>query len=92
LITRASLRKNAANQLLTLELRQTSQLPEKLFESGSDPRSFRGYGIMWHWLSSYGGVLAIVVTAGVAVLLVCCLSCSNCGSREKDDLFHRHEV
>jgi len=47
---------------------------------------------MLHWLSSYGGVLAIVVTAGVAVLLVCCLGCSNCSGRDKDDLFHRHEM
>jgi len=23
----------------------------------------------------------------VAVLLVCCLGCSNCSSRDKDDLF-----
>lgn len=47
---------------------------------------------MLHWLSTYAGVLAVVVTAGVAVLLICCLECSNCGGREKDDLFHRHEM
>jgi hypothetical protein len=28
----------------------------------------------------------------VAVLLFCCLECSDCGCREKDDLFKRHEV
>ena len=37
-------------------------------------------------------VLAILVTVGVAVLLVCCLECTNCGCREKDDSFRRHEV
>jgi hypothetical protein len=45
-----------------------------------------------HWLVDNGGVLAILVTAGVAVLLVCCLECSNCSCREKDDIFKHHEV
>jgi len=26
------------------------------------------------------------------VLLICCLECSDCSKREKDDLFDRHEV
>jgi hypothetical protein len=47
---------------------------------------------MMHWLSLNGGLLAVLVTVGVAVLLVCCLECSNCSKREKDDLFHRHEL
>lgn len=47
---------------------------------------------MLHWLIANGSVLAVVVTAGVAVLLVCCLECSHCSKREDDDLFHRHEV
>jgi hypothetical protein len=25
-------------------------------------------------------------------LLFCCLQCSHCGCREKDDLFKRHET
>ena len=33
-----------------------------------------------------------MVTAGVAVLRVCCLECTKCNCREKDDLFNRHEV
>ncbi len=45
-----------------------------------------------HWLLANGGVLAVLITAGVAVLLVCCLTCSNCARKEKDNLFHRHEV
>ncbi len=34
-------------------------------------------------------ILAIVVTVGVALLLVCCLECTNCSCRDKDDLFKR---
>lgn len=45
-----------------------------------------------HWFTANANVLAILVTVGVAVLLVCCLECSNCGCREKDDLFHRREI
>lgn len=47
---------------------------------------------MMHWLAVNGGVLAILVTVGVAILLVCCLACSRCSKREKDDLFERHEL
>ncbi len=45
-----------------------------------------------HWFSAHETVLALVITAAVAVLLVCCLQCSHCSCREKDDLFNRHEV
>jgi hypothetical protein len=45
-----------------------------------------------HWFTANENVLAMLVTAGVAVLLVCCLSCSKCPCREKDDIFKRHEV
>jgi len=44
------------------------------------------------WFMTSGSLLALVVTAGVAVLLVCCLGCSKCPCREKDDIFSRHEV
>ena len=40
-----------------------------------------------HWFDANGGLVAVLVTVGVAVLLVCCLGCSNCSSRDKDDLF-----
>ncbi len=42
-----------------------------------------------HWIVSSGSLLALVVTLGVAVLLVCCLGCAKCPNREKDDLFTR---
>ena len=45
-----------------------------------------------HWFATNGNALAVVVTAGVAVLLICCLGCSNCPCRDKDDIFHRHEL
>jgi hypothetical protein len=44
------------------------------------------------WLEMNATVLAVLVAAGVAVLIVCCLECSKCGCREKDELFKRHEV
>ena len=47
---------------------------------------------LFHWFAVNGNILAIVVTAGVAVLLVCCLGCSNCPCRDKDDLFRRREL
>jgi hypothetical protein len=45
-----------------------------------------------HWVAAHGNIVALVVTAGVALLIGCCLSCSNCGCREKDELFKRREV
>jgi len=47
---------------------------------------------MIHWFMTSGSLLAVLVTAGVAVLLVCCLGCSECPCREKDDLFRRRQV
>jgi hypothetical protein len=46
---------------------------------------------LMHWLTVNGSILAVLVTVGVAVLLVCCLECSHCSCREKDSLF-RHET
>ncbi len=45
-----------------------------------------------HWLAINGSVLAVVVTVGVALLLVCCLGCSDCPCRDKDDLFRRRQL
>jgi hypothetical protein len=81
--------------------RRSSAIPmvaQSLSISGSSAKHFVehvGYLDMHnliHWFASNGTVLAILVTAGVAVLLVCCLGCSNCPSRDKDDLFRRHEM
>lgn len=47
---------------------------------------------LMQWLVTSGSLLALVVTGGVAVLLVCCLGCAKCSGREKDDIFTRHEV
>ena len=48
--------------------------------------------ILAHWLAVNGSVLAVLVTVGVAVLLVACLECTHCPKREKDEFFRRHEV
>jgi len=45
-----------------------------------------------HWFAMNGGVLAVLVTVGVAVLLVSCLECSDCSSREKDEIFRHHAL
>jgi hypothetical protein len=45
-----------------------------------------------HWILVSGSLVALVVTIGVAVLLVCCLSCARCPLKEKDELFKRREV
>jgi hypothetical protein len=45
-----------------------------------------------HWLVANGSLLAIIATAGVAILLVCCLECTDCPGREKDELFRHHSA
>jgi hypothetical protein len=45
-----------------------------------------------HWFEMNGTILSILVTVGVAVLLVCCLGCADCPAREKDDLFRHRNV
>jgi hypothetical protein len=45
-----------------------------------------------HWITTNGTLLAVLVTVGVAVLLVCCMGCSSCPAREKDDLFRRRDA
>jgi heme/copper-type cytochrome/quinol oxidase subunit 2 len=45
-----------------------------------------------HWITTNSTLLAIIVTVGVAVLLACCMGCSNCPAREKDDLFRRRDA
>jgi hypothetical protein len=45
-----------------------------------------------HWLTTNANVLAILITVGVAVLVVCCIGCTNCSCREKDEFFRRHQA
>jgi hypothetical protein len=45
-----------------------------------------------HWFTVYENTVAVLVTLGVALLVVCCLECSDCPSRDKDDIFNRHTV
>ena len=45
-----------------------------------------------HWIAVNRSVLAVLVTVGIAVLLVACLECTHCPKRKKDEIFSRHEV
>ena len=53
--------------------------------------SFNMNGLV-HWFAINVNVLAAVVTIGVAVLLACCLGCSDCSRCDKDNLFCHHIV
>jgi hypothetical protein len=44
------------------------------------------------WFATYENAVALLVTLGVAVFLFCCLECSHCPSRERDDIFSRHAM
>jgi hypothetical protein len=44
-----------------------------------------------HWFTMNANLMAILVTVGVALLLVICLQCTKCPCAEKDDLFRRRE-
>lgn len=47
---------------------------------------------LFHWFEVNENVLAVLVTVGVAVFLVCCMECSDCSDHEKDDVFRHHEL
>jgi hypothetical protein len=47
---------------------------------------------LFQWFAENANVLALLATIGVAVLLVCCLGCTQCSGRDKDDLFKHHGV
>ncbi|MGP8226527.1 MAG: hypothetical protein ACLQGT_10285 [Terracidiphilus sp.] len=45
-----------------------------------------------HWFAYDGNAISVMVTVCIAVLLVCCLECTDCRSRDKDDLFRHHAI
>jgi hypothetical protein len=47
---------------------------------------------MIHWFTVDGNAIAVMVTVCIAVLLVCCLECTDCPRRDKDDIFRRHSI
>ncbi|MGA8042232.1 MAG: hypothetical protein WCA37_05460 [Terracidiphilus sp.] len=53
---------------------------------------FKLMRVLAHLFALNANVLAFLVTLGIAVLLVCCLECTKCPCRDKDDIFNRHEV
>ena len=44
------------------------------------------------WFSTGATIIALVITAAVAIFLVCCLECTKCPKKDKDDIFNRHEL
>ena len=48
--------------------------------------------VLAHLFALNANVLALLVTLGIGVLLVCCIECTKCPCRDKDDIFNRHEV
>lgn len=48
--------------------------------------------ILAHLFALNANVLAVLVTLGIAVLLVCCIECTKCPGREKDEFFKRRGV
>jgi len=44
------------------------------------------------WFTVYENALAVLATVSVALLLVCCLECTNCSCRDKDEFFRHREV
>ena len=49
-------------------------------------------GHIANWLTANESILAVLVTVGVAVLVVCGLECTKCGRKDRDDIFTHHEL
>jgi hypothetical protein len=45
-----------------------------------------------HWFAEDDNALAALVTANVALLIICCLVCTRCSTRDKDEIFRRHTL
>ena len=45
-----------------------------------------------HGFAAVENLLAALVTIGIALLLVCCVECSDCSDREDDDLFRHRQA
>ena len=44
------------------------------------------------WFKEYDNALAVLATVGVAVFLYCCLECTNCSRRDKDEFFRHRKI
>ena len=44
------------------------------------------------WFMVYENTVAVLVTVGVALLIVCCWECMTAPTRDKDDIFNRHAL
>lgn len=47
---------------------------------------------MTEWFTTGATIIALVITAAVAIFLVCCVECTKCPKKEKDEIFTRHEL
>jgi hypothetical protein len=45
-----------------------------------------------YWFRDYENAVALLVTLGVALLVICCLESMTSPPRDKDDIFNRHTV
>jgi len=45
-----------------------------------------------HWFTVYENALAVVATVGIGIFLICCLECTSCPCRDKDEIFPRKKV
>lgn len=59
-------------------------------------RSCRLLEVIMHsvvnWFSTGATIIALVITAAVAIFLVCCMECTKCPKKDKDEIFTRHEL
>lgn len=44
------------------------------------------------WLMIGVSVLSVLVTVGITMFFACCMKCSDCSGRDKDDLFKPHNL
>jgi hypothetical protein len=44
------------------------------------------------WFTTFDNAFALLVTLGVAFFLFCCLECTDCSGRDKDELFRHHAM
>jgi capsular polysaccharide biosynthesis protein len=47
---------------------------------------------IFHLFLVNASVLSVLVTVAVTIFIVCCLKCSDCACKDKDDLFKRREI
>jgi hypothetical protein len=44
------------------------------------------------WFATGATIIALLITAAVAIFIVCCLECTKCPRKDEDNIFSRHEL